>query len=50
MTDALSYEEWGVPYFWMEDDRLMRRLNGVTTSGVFVDGRFVETPQDPGDD
>ena len=36
-------EEWGVPYYWMDDTmRLRQRLNGRETTGRMIDGRFVE--------
>ncbi|UTC28393.1 hypothetical protein GURKE_03730 [Brevundimonas phage vB_BpoS-Gurke] len=41
MTDVLFHEEWGIPYYWIEDGQLVQRLNGVTRVGAFVDGRFV---------
>lgn len=42
MTDALSTQEWGIPYYWMDAKmRLVQRLNGQTRTGRMIDGRFV---------
>ncbi|UTC28539.1 hypothetical protein MARCHEWKA_00100 [Brevundimonas phage vB_BpoS-Marchewka] len=43
MTEPVYREAWGVPYYWLDHQlRVVRRLNGQTTTGRFRDGRFVE--------
>lgn len=43
MTSIHLHQEWGVPYYWMDDKgRLVQRLNGRETTGRMIDGRFVE--------